>query len=125
MHNPTAQCVLCTPQDVVLEHELAYVRHDDSALSPGHLIVVPKRHVASFFDMTAAEKLAVSELLDEAKQFIETKHQPDGYNIGTNIGEAGGQSRTHVPVHLTPRYRSDHPSPHDGVRGVLSGTCKA
>jgi diadenosine tetraphosphate (Ap4A) HIT family hydrolase len=119
-----ATCALCTPQDVVLENELAFVRYDDNSLSPGHVLVIPRRHVASFFDMTTEEKHAVIALLDQAKAFIEQHHKPDGYNIGTNIGEAGGQSRMHVHVHLIPRYKGDHPSPRGGVRCVLSGTCR-
>jgi diadenosine tetraphosphate (Ap4A) HIT family hydrolase len=118
-------CVLCTPEDVVLENELTFVRHDDNSLSPGHALVIPRRHVASFFDMTREEKLAALELLDEAKGFIEKDHKPDGYNIGVNIGAAGGQSRMHVHVHLIPRYEGDHTNPRGGVRCVLSGTCKA
>lgn len=121
--NPSA-CVLCTPEDVVLENELAFVRYDDNALSPGHVLVIPRRHVASYFDMTTAEKHAIVALLDQAKAFIEKQHQPDGYNIGANIGEAGGQSRMHVHVHLIPRYQGDHTSPRGGVRCVLSGTCR-
>lgn len=117
-------CVLCTPQDVVLENDFAFARHDDNALSPGHLLIIPRRHVANFFDMTQAEKLAVLELLDQAKAWIERDHKPDGYNIGINIGSAGGQSRMHVHVHLIPRYADDHPNPRGGVRCVLSGTCK-
>jgi diadenosine tetraphosphate (Ap4A) HIT family hydrolase len=117
-------CVLGTPQDVSLEHPLAFVRRDDDALSPGHVLVIPHRHVANFFDMTTEEKHAILELLDRARVFIDKERKPDGYNIGVNIGTAGGQSRMHVHVHLIPRYNGDHPNPRRGVRCVLSGTCK-
>jgi diadenosine tetraphosphate (Ap4A) HIT family hydrolase len=125
MSHDSSTCVLCTPQDVVLQHELAFVRYDDSSLSPGHVLVVPRRHVANFFDMTAEEKQAIILLLDRAKIFIEKQHKPDGYNIGVNIGAAGGQSRMHVHVHLIPRYRGDHPEPRGGVRCVLAGISRA
>ncbi len=101
--------------------ELGYVRYDNNSLSPGHLLVVPRRHVSGFFDMTWAEKTAVLALLDRAKAEIETGHAPDGYNIGVNIGPAGGQSRMHVHVHLIPRYLGDVADPRGGIRCVLAG----
>jgi len=113
-------CPLCVQEDVVLRNALAYVRHDNFALSRGHVLVVPVRHVADFFDMTTAEKHAVIALLDEAKAQIDKEHAPDGYNIGVNVGNAGGQSRMHVHVHLIPRYHGDVADPRGGIRRVLS-----
>jgi len=113
-------CTLCLPEDVVVANELAYAARDKFALSPGHVIVVPRRHVADFFAMTAAEKQAVLELLDLARETIEREHKPDGYNIGVNIGAAAGQSRLHVHVHLIPRRQGDVPDPRGGVRCVLA-----
>ena len=116
----SAACELCTPADVVLENDLAYVRYDSNSLSRGHVLAIPKRHVASFFDMTDEEQLAVLDLLNQAQRLIRGKHSPDGYNIGINIGKAGGQSRMHVHVHLIPRYVGDVPDPAGGVRCVLA-----
>ena len=114
-------CELCIPSEVVLENALAYVRFDSNSLSRGHVLVVPKRHVADFFDMTADEQSAVLALLNQAHGSIQTQHSPDGYNIGVNIGKAGGQSRMHVHVHLIPRYKGDVPDPQGGIRCVLAG----
>jgi len=83
-------CELCTPREVVAENSLAYVRPDSQALSKGHVLVVPKRHVADFFDMQADEQAAVLELLNEARRRIQGEHSPDGYSIGVNVGRAGG-----------------------------------
>ena len=116
-----APCELCSPRDVLLEDALAYVRHDSNTLSPGHVLVIPKRHVASFFDMTAEEQSSVLALLSEVQKSIHERHAPDGYNIGVNVGKAAGQSRMHVHVHLIPRYAGDVPDPRGGVRCVLSG----
>jgi diadenosine tetraphosphate (Ap4A) HIT family hydrolase len=116
----SAVCELCTPADVLLQNDLAYVRFDNNALSRGHALVVPKRHVASFFDMTIAEQSAVLGLLTEAQRLIQRNHSPDGYNIGVNIGKAGGQSRMHVHVHLIPRYAGDVADPSGGIRCVLA-----
>jgi diadenosine tetraphosphate (Ap4A) HIT family hydrolase len=114
-------CELCSRQEVLLENALAYVRHDNNSLSRGHVLVIPKRHVASFFDMTAEEQSAVLELLREIQQSVQKEHSPDGYNIGVNVGKAGGQSRMHVHLHLIPRYAGDVPDPRGGIRCVLSG----
>ena len=113
-------CELCTPAEALFETPLAYVRPDANALSKGHVIVVPKRHVESFFDMTAPEQAAVFELLAKAQRSLEALHKPDGYNIGVNVGSAAGQSRMHVHVHLIPRYAGDLPDPAGGVRRVLA-----
>jgi len=112
-------CELCVPADVVAENAAAYARYDSNSLAPGHVIVVPRRHVADFFDMTAAEQAAVLKLLNAARRLIGEKHSPDGFNVGVNIGKAAGQSRMHVHVHLIPRYKGDVPDPAGGVRRVL------
>ena len=113
-------CELCQLDQVLFEAEDAYVRYDNNALSRGHVLVVPRRHVADFFDMTAAEKASVIELLDKAKAFISAEYKPDGYNVGVNVGRAGGQSRMHVHVHLIPRYAGDVADPSGGIRCVLA-----
>ena len=113
-------CELCRPDMVLLEEERAYVRTDNHSLSPGHVLIVPRRHVASFFDMSFEEKTAVLKLLDRAKEMIAKEHKPDGYNIGVNVGRAGGQSRMHVHVHLIPRYTGDVADPRGGIRCVLA-----
>src|SRR3954468_15372995 len=92
------KCELCAPRTVLSENELAYVRADNHSLSRGHVLVVPKRHVADFFEMTAQEQVAVVELLREARQLVHAEHSPDGYNVGINVGAAAGQSRMHVHV---------------------------
>jgi diadenosine tetraphosphate (Ap4A) HIT family hydrolase len=81
---------------------------------------VPRRHVADFFDMTPAEQSAVLALLNEVRRLVQSKHRPDGYNIGVNVGKAAGQNRMHVHVHLIPRYDGDVVDPAGGVRCVLA-----
>jgi len=104
---------------VVAENAAAYARLDSNSLTEGHVIVVPRRHVADFFDMTADEQHAIVELLGRAKEIIAKKHAPDGWNIGVNVGAAAGQNRMHVHVHLVPRRKGDVPDPSGGVRCVL------
>ena len=122
MATEATPCELCLRDEVLLENALAYVRRDSNSLSRGHVLVIPKRHVASFFDMTAEEQSAVVALLAEIQKSIQKQHSPDGYNIGANVGKAGGQARMHVHVHLIPRYAGDVPDPRGGIRCVLSGT---
>jgi diadenosine tetraphosphate (Ap4A) HIT family hydrolase len=114
-------CELCEPRDVVFESQFAYVRYDSKPLAAGHVIVVPRRHVADFFAMSAAEQGSVLALLNRARHLVHEKHNPDGYNIGVNVGEAAGQSRMHVHMHLIPRYAGDVSDPRGGVRCVLAG----
>ena len=114
-----SDCELCSPVDVLLENHLAYAKSDGNPLCRGHVIVVPKRHVADFFDMNDAEQAAVLQLLSRAKALIQKKHSPDGYNVGVNVGSAAGQNRMHVHLHLIPRYAGDVPDPSGGVRRVL------
>ena len=120
MNSKDQSCPLCQEEDVILRNDYAYVRRDNFQLSRGHVLVVPIRHVANYFDMTLEEKHAVVTLLDQAKALIESEHAPDGYNIGVNNGKAGGQSRMHVHVHLIPRYEGDVADPRGGIRCVLA-----
>ncbi len=114
-------CELCVPQSVLAGSELAYVRPESNSLSRGHVVVVPRRHVSDFFEMTSPEQMAIIELLNAARALIQSQYSPDGYNIGVNIGSAAGQSRMHVHVHLIPRYTGDVPNPVGGIRCVLAG----
>ena len=113
-------CELCSAEMALFGDDNAFVRYDNNSLSKGHVLIVPRRHVADFFEMTWAEKMSIIVLLDRAKAYISQEHSPDGYNIGVNIGKAGGQSRMHVHVHLIPRYVGDVPDPSGGIRCVLS-----
>ena len=115
-------CELCQPTNRLLENEQAYVQFERDSLSPGHVIVVPRRHVADFFQMSCGEHDAVNQLLREAHAYITKRFAPDGFNVGINVGQAAGQNRMHVHVHLIPRYAGDVADPTGGVRAVLRKT---
>ena len=119
MNNGSPSCPFCHPDSVQFENDLAYVIRDSNPVNPGHLLIIPKRHVADFFLTTEAEKAAMLSLLDEAKHYLDGKHAPVGYNIGINVGEAAGQTIFHVHMHLIPRYKGDTENPRGGVRGVI------
>jgi diadenosine tetraphosphate (Ap4A) HIT family hydrolase len=114
-------CLFCSvPRDeILIDGPIAIARIDNHPVSPGHTLIIPKRHVASFFDTSEEERLAMMRLLDEAKAVLDQKHKPDGYNIGINGGEAAGQTVMHLHIHLIPRYKGDKADPRGGVRWVL------
>lgn len=112
-------CPFCRSGDAVLGNALAYARFDKFPVSPGHLLVLPRRHVADFFEASREERAALLELIDAGKALIEENLRPDGYNIGINVGVAAGQTVMHLHVHLIPRFRGDMADPRGGVRGVI------
>ena len=112
-------CVFCQITDIVLENELALAFYDKYPVNKGHLLIIPKRHVEQYFDLTEQERMAIDELLFKGKKMLDEQYQPDGYNIGINCGEAAGQTIFHVHVHLIPRYDGDMEDPRGGVRGVI------
>lgn len=117
--DPNNPCLFCTdPQGVSLDNELAYSARDSYPASPGHSVVIPKRHVASFFELTPEEVAACMALINEEKKLIDAEFKPDGYNIGVNVGPAAGQSILHVHIHIIPRYKGDVENPQGGVRHV-------
>jgi diadenosine tetraphosphate (Ap4A) HIT family hydrolase len=112
-------CLFCRPREPLLENDLVFARYDDFPVSPGHLLLIPRRHVANYFDLTEAEKQAMWQLLDAAKALLDREHRPGGYNVGINCGPVAGQSVPHVHLHLMPRYEGDVADPRGGVRGVI------
>jgi len=115
----STDCPFCQPTGMLLENDLAYVIRDQSPVNPGHLLVLPRRHVADWFDTSAQERQAMFELADAAKAWLDTEFHPDGYNLGINVGDVAGQTIFHVHLHLIPRYRGDVTNPRGGVRGVI------
>jgi len=104
---------------VSVQNELAYSARDSYPTSPGHTLVIPRRHVASFFDLTPEEVAACMALVKREKKRIDEEFNPDGYNIGVNVGPAAGQSVFHVHIHIIPRYKGDVENPQGGVRHVI------
>jgi diadenosine tetraphosphate (Ap4A) HIT family hydrolase len=94
-------------------NELAFAIFDSFPVSPGHVLVITRRVVPTYFDCTAAEQAAVMELVGEVKRLLDERLEPkpDGYNVGFNAGAAAGQTVPHVHVHVIPRYAGDMPVP--------------
>jgi diadenosine tetraphosphate (Ap4A) HIT family hydrolase len=116
-----ASCPFCSiPRDrIVFESEFALAFRDGFPVSPGHTLVIPKRHVMSLFEATPDEQSAIWRILGIAKVDLDRQFQPAGYNIGINDGTAAGQTVMHLHVHLIPRYDGDRDDARGGVRWVL------
>lgn len=106
---------------MVLENSCAYARYDMHPVSPGHLLIIPKRHFGSVFEATEAELSALWNLITVARLYLNEEYSPDGYNIGINEGSVAGQTIMHLHIHLIPRYSGDMKDPRGGVRGVIPG----
>ena len=119
-------CPFCTlpPARIVQENEYAVLIRDAYPVSIRHSLVIPKRHMASWFEASPQERSAMLALLDLAKAAIDKEHQPDSYNIGINDGSAAGQTVPHLHMHLIPRYKGDVPDPRGGVRWVIADKAK-
>ncbi|MDH5407356.1 MAG: HIT family protein [Gammaproteobacteria bacterium] len=118
--DPNNPCLFCTDaKGVSLQNELAYSARDSYAVSPGHSVVIPRRHVAEFFDLTPEEVADCMELIKKEKKLLDEEFSPDGYNVGVNVGPAAGQSIHHVHIHIIPRYKGDVENPQGGVRHVI------
>ena len=119
-------CPFCTlpPERITQENKLAVLIRDAYPVSIGHSLVIPKRHMGSWFEASLEECTAMLALLDLAKATIDQEHQPESYNIGINDGPAAGQTVPHLHMHLIPRYKDDVPDPRGGVRWVIADKAK-
>lgn len=118
MSTPCPFCTLAEDR-ILASNELAVATPDGFPVSPGHTLIIPKRHVASWFDTTPEEQLAVIALLGQMKLRLDAERSPAGYNIGINDGPAAGQTVRHLHLHLIPRYDGDTEDPRGGVRWVF------
>ena len=122
MNSGESRCLFCrvNPKQLVAEHELCYAANDSFPVTEFHTLVIPKRHVANYFDLNSSEVNALHEMLVEMKRTIEVKDDSvTGFNIGVNAGKDAGQSIFHVHIHLIPRRKGDVENPRGGVRRVI------
>ncbi len=103
----------------MIESTHGFAAYDLHPASPGHFLVIPYRHFASYFDIQDDELVDLWGLVRRGKQIVEVDFHPDGYNIGINVGHWAGQSIHHLHIHVIPRYKGDVENPKGGVRGVI------
>jgi diadenosine tetraphosphate (Ap4A) HIT family hydrolase len=115
------QCPFCniSAARILQESALAIALSDAFPVSRGHCLVIPRRHVRSWFETSEDERREMLRLLDDAREALRRASGPDGFNIGINDGAAAGQTVPHLHVHLIPRYTGDARDPRGGVRWVL------
>lgn len=118
---PNTTCPFCAlnPASITIENTHAVVILDGFPVSPGHTLIVPKRHIASLFEASEDERSALFSLLADARQLLIEERMPDGFNIGINDGIAAGQTVMHLHIHLIPRYLGDLHDPRGGVRWIF------
>jgi len=126
------QCLFChlAPTRIAAESDYCVLIDDAFPISPGHCLIIPKRHIQSFFETDAAEREALFALAQTAKTRIE-RHRcaenqsiPNGYNLGINDGAAAGQTVPHLHLHVIPRYSGDSDDPRGGIRWILPKKAK-
>ena len=121
--SPDKSCPFCLlpAARILTANDLAVSLEDAFAVSPGHTLIIPRRHVSSFFELRPDEVTAIMELVFLERKHIDRSRKPQGYNVGINIGVPAGQTVMHAHVHLIPRYSGDVEVPAGGVRHVIPG----
>ena len=122
MKDPNNPCLFCNIKESGLakENNLAYASYDSYPVSEGHCLIIPKRHVKDYFDLSNDEIIACNDLIKEIKnEIIKKDSSVKGFNIGSNAGKISGQSILHCHIHLIPRRAGDVENPQGGVRSVI------
>lgn len=116
-------CPFCRPRAVAVVREASLVLAvtDGFPVSEGHTLVVPRRHVASLFDLNEDEQAAIWAMVGDIRSELAVRLAPQGFNVGLNDGRAAGQTVMHAHVHVIPRFDGDVPDPRGGVRWVVPG----
>jgi len=122
MKDPNNPCLFCNTNisGIAHENDLAYASYDTYPVSHHHCLIIPKRHVKDYFDLSNEELIACNDLIKIVKEEVINKdNNVKAFNIGTNIGKISGQSIMHCHIHLIPRREGDAENPQGGVRSVI------
>ena len=122
MKDPNNPCLFCNIKESSFaeENDLAYASYDTYPVTDYHCLIIPKRHIKDYFDLTQEEIIACDKLIKKIKKKNEIKDKSvKGFNIGTNSGKVAGQSIMHSHIHLIPRREGDVKNPQGGVRSVI------
>ena len=118
-------CPFCKIERLINKDRIVYqddtwiAIYDNYPVSQGHVLLIPKRHVETFFNLNMVEFGSLGVTIGIIKMILDKKFHPDGYNIGANCGEVAGQTVMHCHIHIIPRYKGDMENPRGGVRGVI------
>jgi diadenosine tetraphosphate (Ap4A) HIT family hydrolase len=121
-----SECIFCrrADRDELAGNDMAFAFPAGFPVSPGHTLIVPRRHEPDFFSLAAEEQAAVIALVNPVRALLDDKFGPDAYNLGVNAGKAAGQTIRHAHLHVIPRYAGDVAEPRGGVRWVLPETAR-
>ena len=122
MKDPNNPCLFCNVEKsgCAHENELAYASYDSYPVTEHHCLIIPKRHIKDYFDLSNKELIACNDLIQIVKdEIIKKDPSVKGFNLGTNIGKVSGQSILHCHLHLIPRREGDVDNPQGGVRSVI------
>ena len=120
MTGAAKNCIFChLDREILVQNELAVAVYDRFPVSPGHSLVLPRRHAVTIWDLTETEYDACFRLVRQLRPILESRHRPHGFNVGANCGSAAGQSVWHAHIHVIPRFPGDSPDPLGGVRHVI------
>ena len=115
-------CIFCQhDRQILAQTNLSFAFLDSFPVSTGHAFIIPKRHVASIWEMTTEEYTDAFNLVRQVKDILQKQFEPQGFNIGVNCGEIAGQTVSHAHIHVIPRYKGDVPNPRGGVRNIIPG----
>ena len=122
MKDPNNPCLFCNSKvsGVAHENNLAYASYDTYPVSDQHCLIIPKRHVDDYFELSNDEVIACNDLIKIIKkEILDSDQSVKAFNIGTNAGKLAGQSIMHCHIHLIPRREGDVDNPQGGVRSVI------
>lgn len=104
---------------IIEQNSEAFLIEDGFPVTPGHSLIIPKRHIKSLFNTTSIERNSLFSLIEKAKAILDKKYKPSAYNVGVNDGPAAGQTIPHLHIHLIPRYEEPESDPRGGIRWVI------
>jgi len=115
------ECIFCNidKENILYQDDSWFAVYDNFPVSKGHVLLIPKRHVKTYFELNYVELASVGLNINIIKHILDKKFKPTGYNIGINCGESAGQTVMHCHIHIIPRYDGDVSDPRGGVRGVI------
>lgn len=117
-----SKCPFCKPPSrlhLLAETSLSYAVLDGYPITKGHTLIIPKRHVADYFELTFEEQQDLVQISNFVQKRIKANFQPDGFTMGMNINKSAGQKFPHASLHLIPRYTGDCKNPSGGIRNIL------
>lgn len=114
-----SSCVFCTINESIFDDNHFWIIKDNYPVSSGHTLIIPKKHILSFFDLDQQDFIHLYSVIKKLKIFLDQQFNPDGFNIGINDGKSAGRTIDHLHIHVIPRYLNDQKDPRGGIRLIF------